>query len=218
MSLFCKTRFTINTKSLFLTISLLFFQNINTYFFTYSNDESITFKTILTGDRCTSVDYNIVNNQDGTIGGNIRLCGIHNMSIDIAGYETIHLVKNDVCKYPSLFTILSYVLRDDNMLVQRWSCVKWLLPLSFGFKIENGTLRIFSAITKYKILSPLRAKEIIPLIKKSDQNDINTSHENLKITVSINGRSATVEQKTIVQIYSISSLDPYAVLARMLFL
>ena len=140
------------------------------------------------------------------------------MSIEMQGFEVIDLVKNDICIYPHLFTILNNILSNNNIFVQRWACVKWCLPLSFGFKVENNMLYIVSSIWKYRILSILRAKETIPLIKKNNFSIDNTSNEHLKITVSINGRSVEVEQKTIVQIYSISSLHPLAVLARCLFL
>ena len=204
-------------KKIFFIITLLFVKH-SYAFLSYMNDEDISFKTIVTGDCCTSINYNIINNSDGNIGGKKRLYGIHNMSIEIQGFEVIDLVKNDICIYPHLFTILNNILSNNNIFVQRWECVKCCLPLSFGFKVENNMLYNVSSIWKYRILSILRAKETIPLIKKNNFSIDNTSNEHLKITVSINGRSVEVEQKTIVQIYSISSLHPLAVLARCLFL
>ncbi len=186
----------------------------------YMNDQEVSFKEILAGLFVASIDYNIFNNGDGTIGGARRLYGIHNMSVTIDGYESIVLVKDDVCLYPHLFTILSKIIPenypqlfkilgnvfpDTDALVQRWACVKWILPLSFSFKIENDRLIILSSISKYKFLTLFRAKETIALVKSSDSNVL--EDENLFITVKINGRSATVSQKTVLQLYSLSSLQ-----------
>jgi len=183
----------------------------------YMNDQAISFRTILTGDCATSIDYNILNKGDGSIGGQIRLYGIHNMSVTVEGYEKIDLIKDDVCLYPYLFTILGSVLWNDNMFVQRWACVKWWMPLTFGFKINNNRLTILSSITKYKLLSPLRAKEVFDLIPTSTFDSC-INDEDRNITVFVNGRSAVVQPRTSVAIYSLSSLHPWAVLARMLFL
>jgi hypothetical protein len=183
----------------------------------YMNDKEITFRTILTGDCCTSIDYNILNDGDGHIGGVKRMYGIHNMFLTIPGYETVHLIKDDVCLHPYLFTILNNLFARDNMFVQRWACVKWFLPLSFGFKVENGLLTINSSIWKYKFLSLFRANETIQLVKNA-KFDASIDDKDLTISVTVNGRTAEVAQKTVLQIYSLSALDPYAVLARMLFL
>lgn len=189
----------------------------------YMNGQDITFKTILTGDCCTSVDYNILNDGAGNIGGAKRVYGIHNMSIEIPGYEVVHLVKDDVCLHPNLFTMLNVFLSDNNFLVQRWACVKWhlpapfnfrQLPLSFGFQVQNDTLTVYSSIWKYRFLAPFRAKKVISLTKTAAWN----AKQNATIKVSVNGRSVVVEAKTIVQIYSASALNFYAMLARMLFL
>ncbi len=169
------------------------------------NDEKISFRTILTGNRATSIDYNVVNEQHGTIGGQIRLFGIHNMTLEIPGYERIDLIKDDVCLYPSLFTMLSFMFRDDNSLVQRWACVKWWLPLSFGFKVSKDALTVSSSIYKYRALSWCRAKKTIKLVKKIDVTQ-QADDQNLMVTVSVNGRSAIVDQKTVLQIYSMSAL------------
>ncbi|MBP9765090.1 hypothetical protein KBD08_02020 [Candidatus Babeliales bacterium] len=182
----------------------------------YMNDRKITWKTILTGDAATSIDYNIVNNGDGQFGGDIRVYGIHNMWIQVSGYERIDLMENDVCLEPHLFTTLGYFLPTDNIFTQRWACVKWSLPLSFGFNVENDTLHISSTIFKYRFLCLFKSNAHIPLVPEKD--DANISDQPTTITVSINGRTAVIEPKTILQIYSLSSFNPYAVLARMLFL
>lgn len=172
----------------------------------YMNDEGISFKTILTGDRCTSIDYNILSDAQGHIGGDRRILGIHDMSIEIPGYEVVHLVKDDVCLHPSLFTMLSLLFRDDNMFVQRWACVKWYMPLSFGFKVRKGELKIMSSIWKYRFLSWLRAEKWIELVKTSSFDE-KKRDKDLTITVSVNGRTVVVEQKTVVQIYSMSAIQ-----------
>lgn len=165
------------------------------------------------------IDYNVVNDGKGSVGGDKRLYGIYNMSINIPGYQTVWLVKDDVCLHPHLFTILGNILSDDNMLVQRWACVKWFLPLSFGFQVRNNVLQIYSSIFKFKIVSLFRARETIYLTKEPNNTDKNVLDENLRITVSVNGRTAVVEQKTIVQIYSLSGLlfnNPLGIVARLL--
>ncbi len=180
---------------LFLLSSFMVFQ-LNCL--NYMNDEDISLVTFLTGSRVKSIYYNILNNGDGTVGGFRRLFGIHNMSVTVDGYETIDLVKDDVCKYPYLFTILSNVLSNDNMIVQRWSCVKWLLPLSFSFKVENNHLTILATIFRYRFLSLCRAKETILLTEKMDVQK--SKDKDLFCTVNINGQLVVVSQTTVLQI------------------
>lgn len=195
----------LNKKIIWLLFITLFFDRADGFFFNYMNDETVSFRTILTGDCATSIDYNIVNDKQGTIGGQIRLFGIHNMNLEIPGYETIHLIKNDVCLHPNLFTMLNVLFKDYNMLVQRWACVKWFMPLSFGFKVSHDVLTVSSSIYKYRALSWFRATKTIKLIKKIDVID-QVDDQNLTIKVSVNGRTAIVNQKTVLQIYSQSAL------------
>lgn len=180
---------------LFLLSSFMVFQ-LNCL--NYMNDEDISFATFLTGSRVKSIYYNILNNGDGTIGGARRFFGIHNMSVTVDGYETIDLIKDDVCMYPYLFTILSNFLSDNNIIVQRWACVKWLLPLSFGFKVENNHLTILSTILRYRFLSLCRAKETILLTEKMDVQK--SADKDLLCTVNINGQSVVVSQATVLQV------------------
>lgn len=170
----------------------------------YMNDEEVTFKTIVTGEYVTSIHYNMLNGKDGNIGGDKRLFGIHNMTVEVQGYEVVRLVEDDICLHPSLFTMLNVFLSDDNELVQRWSCVKWLLPLSFGFKVENDSLVVFSSIWQYRFLSPFRAQKTIALVKKANFDNVQPAQD-LMITVTVNGRTSLVSQRTVVQIYSTSS-------------
>ena len=58
-------------KKIFFIITLLFVKH-SYAFLSYMNDEDISFKTIVTGDCCTSINYNIINNSDGNIGGKKR--------------------------------------------------------------------------------------------------------------------------------------------------
>ncbi|MFA5998757.1 MAG: hypothetical protein WC747_01930 [Candidatus Babeliales bacterium] len=190
-----------NKKTIFIFASLFIFYKTDCF---YMNDEEITFKTIFTGSCATSIQYNILNNKDGSIGGDKRLFGIHNMTVEIPGYEVVHLIENDICLHPSLFTMASIFLSDDNVLVQRWACVKWILPLSFGFKVENNSLNVFSSIWKYRFLAPLRAQKIIELVKKENFDEAQ-SLQGLMIKVTVNGRSVVACQHTVVQIYSLSS-------------
>lgn len=178
----------------------------------YINGEPISFRAILTGSSCTSLDYNIINAGDNSIGGFKRLFGIHEMSITISGYEPIYLVQEDVCLYPHLFTML-WFLGKSSSIAQRSACVKWVLPLSFGFKVQDNTLTIQSAIWKYRFLAPFRATAKISLVK-SAQFDIQQKQldKNLPITVSVNGRTVVVTQKTIVQIFSSSALQAAAMI------
>ena len=155
------------------------------------------------------------NDGHGNIGGPKRFVGIHNMTLEIPDYQPVHLIKNDVCFYPGLFTILNNFLANDNMLVQQCACVKLSnLPLFFGFQIQNDVLTVYSSISKYRFLAPFRAQEIIQL-RKTSTFDIK---RDLTVTVSINGRAVVVKPKTIVKAYSSSSYHPYAILARTLFL
>lgn len=190
-------------KFLFLVISLLSVSyEINC--FKYINNRTVTPSTILTGDAATSVDYNILNAGNGDFSKHKRFFGIHNMCLEISGYEPVYLIKDDVCLYPRLFTLLSHFLSDDNMFVQRWACVKWVYPLSFGFSISHDKLTITSAIYKYKIVAPLCATKTIDLIKKSD-SDVVCADSDLTVKVTVNGRTVQVAQKTALQIYSKSA-------------
>jgi len=186
----------VNNKIVFFLLSL--FVCFQTDCFNYMNDQDVSLRTVLTGDYVMSIYYNILNQGDGTLGGVRRWFGIHNMSVTVDGYEAIDLIKDDVCMYPRLFTLLSNILSDENVLVQRWSCVKWALPLSFGFKVENDKLIIVSSIWKYRFLSLFRAKETILLTKKIETKQL--ADKDLLCTVSINGRSAIVAQKTVLQV------------------
>lgn len=190
---------------------VLFFALIGIYAdvksFSYMNGETISFRSILTGSCCTSIDYNIINAGDNSIGGFKRLFGIHDMSITIPGYEPVYLVREDVCLHPHLFTML-WLFGKNNPIVQRSACVKWFLPLSFGFKVQDDTLTIQSSIWKYRLLAPFRATAKISLVK-SLKFDIRQKQvdKKLPITVSVNGRTVIVDQKTVVQIYSLSALE-----------
>ena len=172
----------------------------------YMNEEPISFRSIFTGKNCTSIDYNITNDGNGSVGGYKRLFGVHDMFISIPGYEPVYLIQEDVCFYPHLFTML-WFLGKNNPLVQRFACVKWWLPLSFSFKVQNDTLTIQSSIWKYRYLAPFRATAKISLIKVllSSETQNKSLDKNLPITVSVNGRTALVDQKTILQIYSLSA-------------
>ena len=196
---------------------LIFFSIEIKTFFNYMNDTPISFKSELTGDAAAYLDYNILNNGDGGIGGDIRVCGIHNMSVTVQGYETIDLIKNDVCLYPNLFTILGSILWNSNVLVQRWACVKWFLPLYFGFKLQENELIIFSSLSQSRIFSPLRAKKVISLVQAYDFNPY-ISDQDRDIKIYVNGRMVVIKPKAYLCMYSSSSFHPYAVLARQLFL
>lgn len=185
--------------------------------FCYMNDQLQTFRSYLTGDCAAYLDYNICNNGDGAIGGKIRLYGIHNMSVTVQGYKTIDLVKDDVCFYPNLFTILGSILWDSNMFVQRWACVKWFMPLFFGFKLDQKKLTVFSSLSDYRILSVCRASRVINLIP-DETFDPSIADEDRNIVIYVNGRATIIKPKTYISVYSTSSFHPYAVLARQLFL
>ncbi len=193
-----------NKGSLSLFLSLLLCVGKMDSFY-YMNSEPISFRSILTGSHCTSIDYNIVDAGDGSIGGYIRLLGVHDMVVSIPGYEPIVLIKEDVCEYPNLFTML-WMFGKGNPIVQRYACVKWFLPLSFGFKAENETLTIYSSIWKYRLLAPFRAKQIIPLVRSNEYTSELNADKKALISVSVNGRSVEVNQRTVVQIYSLSAL------------
>lgn len=192
-----------NKKIVFFLFS--FFVCSQTDCINYMNDQDVSFNTDLTGACVIPIYYNILNQGDGKIGGVKRLFGIHNMSVTVDGYETIDLIKDDVCMYPCLFTFLSNILSDHNMLVQRWACVKWGLPLSFGFKVENDTLVILSSIFKYRFLSLFRAQETVLLTKKIGAKE--SADKDLLCFVSINGRSAVVAQKNVLQV--INAMQEY---------
>ena len=192
-----------NKKIIVIFASLFLFYQTDCFFI---NDEEVTFKKIITDSSVVSIHYNMINNKDGNIGGNKRLLGIHNMTVEVPGYEVVSLVENDVCLYPSLFTMLNILLSDDNVLVQRWACVKWLLPLSFGFKVENNSLTIFSSIWKYRFLAPLRAQKTIALVKKPNFNEVHPTQD-ITIVVTVNGRAVLATERTVVQIYSMLFIE-----------
>lgn len=195
-----------NKKKLFL-LFVFFNSCVDLKSYYYMNSEPISFRSILTGNNCTSVDYNILNAGDGSIGGFKRLFGVHEMSITIPGYEPVYLVQEDVCFYPNLFTML-WFLGKNNPIVQRSGTVKWFLPLSFGFKVEDDNLIILSSIWKYRLLAPFRATAKISLVRSAGF-DISQKQldKDLSVIVSVNGRTVTVCQKTVVQIYSKSALQ-----------
>lgn len=184
------------------------------HFMAYMNDRPVTFKSLLLGCAATSLNHNILDNGNAQVGGEIRVYGIHEMWVQPSGYERVYLVKDDVCLYPNLFTVLGSVLAKNNMFTQRWACVKWYWPLSFDFNVVNNTLQVSSTVFKYRFLTLYRASNEIPLISQMSLAPVDP----MMITVSVNGRTVSVTPNKMVQVYSTSALHPWAVLARMLFL
>ncbi len=191
-----------NKKTIFIFALLFVFYQTNC---SDVNDERITLKTMLTSNNVTSINYNTGKNMNGSYGGDKRLWGIHNMTIEVQGYESVSLIENDICLHPSLFTMSSILWPDDHMLVQRWACVKWFFPLSFGFKVENNSLTIFSSIWKYRLLSPFRAQKTINLTQKINFEQAQSSQDSI-VTVTVNDHAAVVTEHTKVQIYSTSAI------------
>ncbi|MBI2353213.1 hypothetical protein HYV11_03175 [Candidatus Dependentiae bacterium] len=170
--------------------------------FTYINGKDISLRTIVTGACYMPIDYNILNSGDGHLSEYKRYFGIHNMSITIPGYEKIDLIKDDVCFYPSLFTLLASVLPKNSFITQRWACVKYFLPLSFGFKVKNNELIVSSSIFRYAILAPFLTKENIPLVLSKNDEKILDGGNKITFTVSVNGRTVVVSEEEVVQIFS----------------
>jgi len=184
------------------------------HFIAYMNDRPVTLKSLLLGSAATSLNHNILDNGKGQVGGEVRVYGIHDMWVQPSGYERVYLVKDDVCLYPNLFTVLGAVLPKNNMLTQRWACVKWCWPLSFDFNVVNDTLQISSTVFKYRFLTLYKAYNEIQLVSQEPRN----ANDEMTIMVSVNDRAVAVAPNKMVQAYSTSALHPLAVLARALFL
>lgn len=132
----------------------------------YIDGQVVTLYKVLTGSHVVKVSIDqfehgsVFNNE---VNNKKRDYGIHNMQVIVKGYEPIDLIKDDVCYYPRLFTLIAHMVSAENPVVQRWACVKYFHPLSFFFKVESGSLRVFSAVYRWKLLAPCLTEEIIPL-------------------------------------------------------
>ncbi|MBI2353212.1 hypothetical protein HYV11_03170 [Candidatus Dependentiae bacterium] len=166
--------------------------------FTYINGENVTLKRFISGSRLMKMQYNPLHAGDDQIGSDKRNFGIHNMSIEIPGYETVSLIDNGYCREPKLFTLFAQLFSKDNGFVQRNACVKYL-PLSFGFKVDNDTLVVSTAVSKYSILAPFLTKSWISLQKKPNCCQ-ELENKNIELLVKINGRAAAVSCKDILTV------------------
>ena len=182
---------------------LLCFGASHIHSFSYMNGKDISLRTIITGACYANLDYNILNSGDGHLSEHKRYFGMHNFSVQIDGYETVHLIKDDVCQYPALFTLLGNILPQSFFVTQRWACVKWFLPLSFGFKIKNNQLIVYSSISRYSLLAPFLTTEKINLVKTNSKNQCVDSRDT-KFVISLNGRTVVVGEEEVLKIYSSS--------------
>lgn len=180
---------------------LLCFGASHIHSFSYMNGKDVSLRTIMTEACYVNLDYNILNSGDGHLSEHKRYFGMHNFSVQIDGYETVHLIKDDVCQYPELFTMLGSVLPQNFFLTQRWACVKWLLPLSFGFKIRNNQLIVYSSIFSYSFLAPFLTTEKIDLVKTNSKSQCIDSRD-AKFVVSVNGRTVVVGEEEVVQVHN----------------
>lgn len=184
----------------------------------YTNGEYISLGTIITDSSYAQIDYNILNVGDGCLSEYKRYFGIHNMTIDIPGYERVWLVKDDICRYPKLFTLVAKILPENFFVTQRWACIQSFLPLTLAFKIKDGVLVITASTFKYSVLAPFLTTETIPLKKSKDWTEEPCMHH-AKFMVSVNGTTVVVGEERVVQLQNYSgslaivSVLPYMIKA-----
>lgn len=198
----------------FIFIAVFFVSKIES--FSYMNGQDISVRSVLTDSCYASINYNILDSGDGHFSEHKRYFGIHNMTVAIPGYEVVYLIKDDVCLYPRLFTLLAKVLPKDFCVTQRWACIQSPLPLSLGFKIKDDVLIISASTYMYTILAPFLTTESISLVKSKDWKE-GQDVRDATFTVTVNGLSVVVGAERVVQIKNYSgywatiNLAPYVV-------
>lgn len=183
-------------KRIFMSLLAMASLSSKVHTFEYINDRPVTASSILTGDAIQHLTYNVFNNGNGEL-GNKRLFGYHNMAVNVPGYAPVHLVKDDVCKSPANFTLLSKFMADTNPIVQRWACIKWVADLNFAFKVENDELYVTSGNDSWKIFAPFRETRKVKLQKNG--SEITGG----KIEVDVNGRVAAIDQDQVLRLNNI---------------
>lgn len=163
----------------------------------YIDGQVVTLYKVLTGSHVVKlgVDYFAYGSEkDNEIDNRKKSYGIHNMQVIVKGHEPINLIKDDICFYPRLFTLIAYMMPEQNPVVQRWSRVKYIHPLSFAFKIDSGRLKISSALYRWKPLAPCLTEEVVSL----RQIENVSMAENLSINVVVNGKSIELIDEIVV--------------------
>jgi len=171
---------------------------INSYAIEYINGKVVTPYALLTGRYVVKLDvdhssYGSHDEQDVALAK--KTYGIHNMQIVVKGYEPVDLIKKDFCYYPKLFTLMAHMLPLENQVLQRWARIKYFHPLSFSFKVEQDTLKVSSALYRWKSVAPFLTEEIISL---SPAGDISMSSQNRPVKVIVNGKSVELLDEVVV--------------------
>ncbi len=186
--------------------------------FTYINGQPISIVSLTADSCCEEIHYNILSSGNGLYSDQKRFFGIHTMSIDIPGYERVWLIKDDICLYPKLFTLVAQILPKNFFVTQRFACIQsslpvlsglqsllpilpLLLPLTLGFKLNDDVLTIFSSTFRYAMLAPFWTKEEISLVRKNDGKWSSTP----TLTVSVNGTTVVVGVEKTVQLSNAST-------------
>lgn len=176
--------------------------------FTYINGQPISIVSLTADSCCEEIHYNILNSGNGVYSDQKRYFGIHNMSIDMPGYERVWLIKDDICLYPKLFTLVAQILPKNFFVTQRFACIQsslpvlpLLLPLTLGFKLNDDVLTIFSSTFRYAMLAPFWTKEEISLVRKNDGKWSSTP----TLAVSVNGTTVVVGVEKAVQLSNAST-------------
>lgn len=159
----------------------------------YISDAPITPTSVLTGNNVQFLNYNHFNNGNGKLGTK-RFFGFHNITVNIPGYEPVSLFKDDETEYPENFTLLNKFLSKDNKLTQRWAAIKWILPLSMAFKVENNQLIVKSSIYPWKIATRYLQSTKIPLTPNGEK----INHDTINLTV--NGRTVVVNPQQVTRL------------------
>lgn len=164
----------------------------------YIDGQVVTLYRVLSGSHV--VKLGIDPYSSGSLKENeIRAYGIHNMQIIVKGCEPVNLVKDDVCHYPMLFTLLARVASVHNSIVQRWACVKYFHPLSFAFKVESGCLKISSSLYQWKFLAPCLTEQIVPL--RATEKDFEQNNNRSAMVVIVNDKRIELLYDQIVMLY-----------------
>ncbi len=198
--------------SIKLFLALFFASVVQADWLSYINKKDISLRSFVNDCCVLPLSYSMLDAGDEhhSIGSKKRFFGIHNMQVRVPGYQPIDLVKDDVCEYPHLFTILGVVTPNclkTNFITQRWACVKYFLPLYFGFEVQGDTLRVTSALSQYRVFAPCMASQEFSLIETFDYND---SDSKRLIEVRVNGRGVLLKN----QVLEISHPGLFAMLSK----
>ena len=167
--------------------------------FSYINNKDIALRDSYLDCDCVVLQYNSLDSGDEyhSAGSKKRFLGMHNMQVRVPGYEPVYLIQDGVCEYPHLYTIIGAITPSSlkyNLITQRWACVKYFMPLYFGFEVKKEQLIVTSALSKYRFFAPCMAKQAIDLVKTEGYSDQDSSNN---IEVHLNGRGVLLDGQVV---------------------